>query len=127
MNLLSRKNNTSWKSVRHAAWFSHLKLKPSFNYFHSTCLSRPPQTRLILLSTEAQMIKCTSSYCSCSLSLSLVFSVAKLFTPEGKTKRQADRVRQAGRQSVSIKLINNFMLLKQTAEPKREHNKFFCV
>lgn len=70
MNLLNRKKyNKLEKCVRHAAWVSHLKLKPSFNYFHSTCLSRPPQTGLILLSTEAQMIKCTSSHRSYSLSL----------------------------------------------------------
>lgn len=69
------------------------------------------------------MIKCTSTS---SLSSSLFPALPGVFCGQVVYNQKAGQS-QAGRQSVSIKLINNFMLLKQTAEPKREHNKFFCV
>lgn len=59
-------------------------------------------------------------FLSLSLSISLCGQVVY--------RAESESDSESGRLAVSIKLINNFMLLKQTAVPKREeHNKFFCV
>lgn len=60
------------------------------------------------------------------LSLSRSLSIFGVFYRQVVYRTESES--ESGRLAVSIKLINNFMLLKQTAVPKREeHNKFFCV
>jgi len=127
LQLMNPLNQSQLATRCSAIW--KVKLKPSFNYFHLTVMFGKKGaffkvwTQLILLSTEAQMIKCIFLQRSVCFSIFFyhfifhIFLSGKLFTLAGGMLQLESSVVPHWR---SIKLINNLMLLKST-ETAREN------